>query len=141
MAESAPWTFCKSNTVMLTYSHNHVPGILLWQCFCLRNAKQNSDSFFNYDANLTWVMTTELKIIFFLSMLVSLYDVISCDIINVKNFRKIWGTSFKFWSRPYHVPCYFYYASYSTLTSFLFGFLFHFYCWVRAPYLQHFQLI
>ena len=28
----------------------------------------------------------ELKFIFFLSMSVSLYDVISCDVINVKNF-------------------------------------------------------
>ena len=33
-------------------------------------------------------------------MLVSLYDVTSCDVINVKNFREIWGTSFEFWLRP-----------------------------------------
>ena len=31
----------------------------------------------------------ELKFIFFLSMSVSLYDVISCDVINVKNFPEI----------------------------------------------------
>ena len=34
-------------------------------------------------------------------MLVSLYDVISYDVINVKNFREIWGTSFKFWLCPW----------------------------------------
>ena len=40
-------------------------------------------------------------------MLVSLYDGISCDVINVKNFRdilktsvKFWGTFLKFWLRP-----------------------------------------
>ena len=41
----------------------------------------------------------ELKLFFF-AMLVSLYDVISCDIINVKNFREILGYSFKFRLRP-----------------------------------------
>ena len=65
LAESAPWTFCQNNTVMLTYSHNHAPGILLWQCSCHRHEKQNSESFFNYDANLTSVITMELKIIIF----------------------------------------------------------------------------
>ena len=59
MAESAPWTFCQNNAVMLTYSHNHAPGILLWNCSYLRNAKQNS--FFNYDAKLTSLITMELK--------------------------------------------------------------------------------
>ena len=34
-------------------------------------------------------------------MLASLYDVISCEAINVKNVREIWGTSFKFWLRPW----------------------------------------
>ena len=29
------------------------------------------------------------QVYFFFAMLVSLYDVISCDVINVKNFRKI----------------------------------------------------
>ena len=44
--------------------------------------------FFNYDVNLTSAITMELKFFFFV-MFVSLYDVISCDVINVKNFRKI----------------------------------------------------
>ena len=58
------------------------------KCSCLKNAKQNS--FFNYDANLTSVITMELKITFFLFLiLVSQYDVSSCDVINVKNFREI----------------------------------------------------
>ena len=65
MAESAPWTFCQNNTVMLTYLHNHAPGILLWHYSCHRNEKQNSESFFNYDANLTSVITMELKLICF----------------------------------------------------------------------------
>ena len=60
------WTFCQNNTVMLTYRHNHAPGILLWQCPCHRNKKQNSEYFFNYDVNLTLVITMELKFIFFL---------------------------------------------------------------------------
>ena len=29
------------------------------------------------------------QVYFFFAMLVSLYDVISCDVINVKNFREI----------------------------------------------------
>ena len=53
---------------------------------CNRNEKQNFKSFFKYNANLTSVITTELKFIFFLAMLVSPYDVISCD---VKNFLEI----------------------------------------------------
>ena len=31
----------------------------------IENQKQNSESFFNYDANLTSVITMELKFIFF----------------------------------------------------------------------------
>ena len=31
----------------------------------------------------------ELKFIFFFFAMVSLYDVISCDIINIENFREI----------------------------------------------------
>ena len=50
--------------------------------------------FFNYDVNLTSAITMELKFFFFV-MFVSLYDVISCDVINVKNFRKI--LSYFFW--------------------------------------------
>ena len=42
---------------------------------------------FNYDANLTSVITMEL--IFFFAMLASPYEVISCDVINLKNFREI----------------------------------------------------
>ena len=64
MAESAPWVFRQNNIVMLTQSHNHAPGILLWQCSCHRNSKQNSESYFNYDANLTSVITMELKTFF-----------------------------------------------------------------------------
>ena len=75
--------------MMLTYSHNHAPGILLWQCSYHRNEKQNSESFFNYDANLTSAITMELKGVFFFAMLISLYDVISCDVINTENFREI----------------------------------------------------
>ena len=50
---------------MLTYSHNHAREILLWQCSFHINEKQNSKSFFNYDANLTSVITMKLKFIFF----------------------------------------------------------------------------
>ena len=41
----------------------------------------------------------ELKFIFFFAMLVSLYDFISCDVINVKNFREILRYFLKFWLR------------------------------------------
>ena len=44
--------------------------------------------FFNYDANLKSVITMELKFFFF-AMLISQYDFISCDVINVKTFREI----------------------------------------------------
>ena len=37
------------------------------------------------DANLISVITMEFKFFFFFVMLVSLYDIISCDVINVKN--------------------------------------------------------
>ena len=63
----------------------YVPGILLWQCSCDRNEKQKSESFFSYDANLTSVITMELKFIFFIAMLVSLSDVTSCHVIYVNN--------------------------------------------------------
>ena len=56
----------QNNTVMLTYSHSHASGILLCQCSCHGNEKQNFESFFNYDANLTSVITMELNFIFFL---------------------------------------------------------------------------
>ena len=71
------------------YTHNHTPGILLRQRSCHRNGKQNSESFFNYDANVISVITMELRFIFFFfAMLVSLYDLISYDAINVKNFHE-----------------------------------------------------
>ena len=85
---SAARKFCQSNTMMLTYTHNHAPGILLWQCFCQRNEKQNSESFFSYDANLTSVITMELKFFSLCDVGFFLY-VISCDVINVKNLREI----------------------------------------------------
>ena len=97
LAEGTPWTFCQNNTMMLTYTHNHALGILLWQCSCHRNEKQNSEPFFNYDANLTSVITMELKVI----MLVSLCDVIICDASSMlKTFVKFWGTFFRFWLCP-----------------------------------------
>ena len=44
----------------------------------------------NKNANLTSVITMELKFIFFFfAMLVSLYDVIRCYVTNRKNFREI----------------------------------------------------
>ena len=55
---------------------------------CHRNEKQNSKSFFKYDANLTSMITIGLKF-FFLAMLISPYDAINCDVNNVKNFREI----------------------------------------------------
>ena len=55
----------------------------------MENKILQKESFFNYDANLTSVIIMELKFIFFFVMLVSLYDLISCDVINVKNFREI----------------------------------------------------
>ena len=104
MAESAPWTFCQNNTVMLTYSHNHAPGILLWQCSCHRNEKQNSESFFNYDANLTSVITMELKFIFFsLRCWFLCMTSIAVSSSLLKTAAKFWGNSFKFWLRPWHL--------------------------------------
>ena len=73
---------------MLIYTHNHIPGTLLRQYSSYRNEKQNSKSFFNDDANLTLVITMELNFIFFFFvMLVSLYGVISCDVILPWNFE------------------------------------------------------
>ena len=103
MVESAPWTSRQSKTVMLTYTHNHAPGILQWQCFCHRNEKQNFKSFFNYDVNLTSVITMELKLIFFFAMLASRYDVIRCTSSMLRTSVKFWATSFKFWLRPWIV--------------------------------------
>ena len=80
--------FCKTayKSVLLNIIENI-------KCSCHGNEKQNSESFFNYDANLTSVITMELKFIYlfiyFFAMLISLYDVISCYVISVKNFREI----------------------------------------------------
>ena len=68
--------------------HNRALGILLWPWFCHRIEKQNSESFLNYDADLTSVITMKLKFFFF-AMLFSLHDAISYDVINIKNFREI----------------------------------------------------
>ena len=89
------------HTMMLTYSHNHAPGILLWQCSYHRNEKQNSESFFNYDANLTSVITMELKSIFF-SLRCCFLCITSLSVTSsmLTTSVKFWGTSFKFWLRP-----------------------------------------
>ena len=57
---------CSNLTKCTTTIEFRLSGILLWQCPCHRNKKQNSEYFFNYDANLTLVITMELKFIFFL---------------------------------------------------------------------------
>ena len=89
---------------MLTYSHNHAPGILLWQCSCHRNEKQNFKSFFNYDANLTSVITIELKFIF-LCLRCWLLCMTSLTVTSsmLKTSLKFSGTSFKFWLRPWNM--------------------------------------
>ena len=84
---------------MLTYTHNHAPGTLLWWCFCHTNEKQNSESFFNYDVNVTSVITMELNCFslrcWFLCMM-SLAVTSSM----LKTSTKFWCTSFKLWLRP-----------------------------------------
>ena len=50
---------------MLTYTDNNAPGISLCLCSYHGSEKQNSESFFNYDANSTSVITMELIFIFF----------------------------------------------------------------------------
>ena len=92
LAESTQWIFCQNNTVMLTYTQNHGLEILFWRCSCHRNEKQSSKSFFKYDANLLSVITIEWllsSLFFFFAMLLSPYDVISCDVINVENLCEI----------------------------------------------------
>ena len=73
-----------------------------WRCSCLWNEKQSSTSFFNYDAKLTSVITMG-TLVYFFSLAMFFCDVMSCDVINVKNFMKFWGTSFEFWLRPCHL--------------------------------------
>ena len=95
--------FCQNNTVMLTYRHNHSLGI--WQCFCHRNEKQNSEPFFNYHANLISVIYYGSRVyFFFFAMLVSLYYVIICDVINVKDFCEILRYFFQVLATPLQLP-------------------------------------
>ena len=89
-----------NNAVMLTYTQDHAPGILLWQCSCHRNEKQNSDSFFNYDVNLTSVITMELKFFFSLRCWFLCMTSLSVTPSMLKTSVKFWGISFKFWLRP-----------------------------------------
>ena len=51
--------------------------------------KKNSESFFNYDTNLTSVLLWNSSFFFFFVMLASLYGVISFDVINVENVHQI----------------------------------------------------
>ena len=82
MAKCAPWKFGQNNTVMLTYMHNHAPGILLWQCFCHRTEKNSRfSSFQRWFLSMTSLAVTS-------SML--------------KFSVKFGGTSFKFCLRPYN---------------------------------------
>ena len=48
----------------------------------------------------------ELKFVFFFAMLVSLYGVISCDVINVKNFREILRYFLKIFVAPLILYCF-----------------------------------
>ena len=87
---------------MLIYTHNHAPGILLWQCSCHRKEKQNSESFSNYDANVTSVITMELKFIYF-SLRCWFLCMMSLAVTSsmLKTSVKFWRTSFKFLLRPW----------------------------------------
>ena len=89
---------------MVTYTHNHAPEILLWQCSCHRNKKNSfklQKSFFNYDANLTSVIAMELK--FFFSLRCWFLCMMSLALTSaiLKTSVKFWGTSFKFWLCPW----------------------------------------
>ena len=89
---------------MLTYTHNHAPGILLWQCFCHRNEKQNSESFFNYDANLTSVITMELKYFSSLRCWFHCMTSLALTSSSLKISGKFLDTTFKFLQRPLRKP-------------------------------------
>ena len=84
------------------YTHNHAPDISVWRCSCHRNEKQTSKFFFNYDANLTSVITVDSSLIFFSLrcrfMCMTPLDVMSSTL---KTSVIFWGTSFKFWLRPW----------------------------------------
>ena len=55
--------------------------------------KKTSKLFFNYHAKLTSVITMG-ALVYFLAMLIFLYDVIGCDAINVENVHEILGYFF-----------------------------------------------
>ena len=42
LAESALWTFCQNKIVMLTYTHNHAPAILLDSALAIETKKKIS---------------------------------------------------------------------------------------------------
>ena len=102
LKQGAKFVQTYQSVVMLIDTHNHALGILLWQCSCHRNEKQNSESFFNYDANLTSVITMELKFIFF-SLRCWFLCMTSLAVTSsmLKTSVKYWVTSFKFWLRPW----------------------------------------
>ena len=126
LAKSRLWTFYQNNTVMLTYTHNHAPGILLWHGSCHRNKNPNSKSFFNYDANLTKVITIELKVFgVFFTMLVSLYCVdLAVALSMLKTSVKFWGTSFKFWLLLRNSNCFFSMDTFGTMIIYSLLFLY-----------------
>ena len=96
--------FFQNNTVMVTYTHNHAPEILLWQCSCHRNKKNSfklQKSFFNYDANLTSVIAMELKFLFSLRCWFLCMMSLALTSAILKTSVKFWGTSFKFWLCPW----------------------------------------
>ena len=64
--------------------------------------KQNSKITFNYNARLKSV-SDYYGTLFFLAMLVFLYDVISCDIINVENFHEILRYFFWILAKPLNI--------------------------------------
>ena len=87
LPESAPATFCQDDIVMLTYTHNHA---------------ENSESFYNYDANLTSVITIELKFIFWRCWFLCM-TTLAMPSSMLKTSLKFWGTSFKFWIHPWNL--------------------------------------
>ena len=94
---------------MLTYSHNHARGILLWQCSCHRNAKENFESFFNCDAkfNISDYYGTQ---VYFFSVWCWFLCVTSLTMTSsmLKSSLKFWDTSFKFWLCPWIVIWFFF---------------------------------